>query len=113
MTANLLRRHGVDSLFRDNTKYIRLMYYKLHLMYRNAVTSPRCPAACGPSNLSPEFSHSFLPPQTRAANGVSRSFTVIKKVLTRAFSLLKVPSSVFTLKKVLRHYAKPACKHSK
>ena len=65
MTANLLRRHGVDSLFRDNTKYIRLMYYKLHLMYRNAVTSPRCPAACGPSNLSPEFSHSFLPPQTR------------------------------------------------
>ena len=50
MTANLLRRHGVDSLFRDNTKYIRLMYYKLHLLYRTAVTSPRCPAACGPSN---------------------------------------------------------------
>ena len=94
MTANLLRRHGVDSLFRDNTKYIRLMYYKLHLMYRNAITSP-LPCLCGPSNLSPEFSHSFLPPQTRAANGVSRSFTVIKKVLTRAFSLLKVPSSSF------------------
>ena len=89
MTANLLRRHGVDSLFRDNTKYIRLMYYKLHLLYRNAFASRRCPAACGPSNLSPEFSHSFLPPQTRAVNWISRSFTVLNRSLVPSQESIK------------------------
>ena len=103
MTANLLRRHGVDSLFRDNTKYIRLMYYKLHLMYRTAVTSPRCPPACGPSNLSPEFSHSFLPPQTRAVSGISRSFTVLEIG----------PQCLLLVKNLLSHNAKLAFKHIK
>ena len=60
MTANLLRRHGVDSLFRDNTKYIRLMYYKLHLMYRNAVTSPL--PSCVWSQQSQPRIFSFISP---------------------------------------------------
>ena len=36
-----------------------------------------------------------------------------EKALSRAFSLLKALTSPFTAKKLLRHYAKWTCKHSK
>ena len=38
----------------------------------------------------------------------TRSFTITEKAPTRAFSWLKVPSSTFTFKILLRHYAKQA-----
>ena len=37
----------------------------------------------------------------RAANEPSRSFATIEKTANRAFSLLKAPTSTFTLKKIL------------
>ena len=40
-------------------------------------------------------------------------FTITEKAPTRAFSWLKVPTSAFTLKTLLRHYAKWALTHSK
>ena len=43
----------------------------------------------------------------RAANDPS-VFTIREKVPTRAFSWLKVPTSAFTFKTLLRHYAKRA-----
>ena len=41
----------------------------------------------------------------RAANDPS-VFTVTEKARTRAFSYFKAPTSVFTFKALLRHYAK-------
>ena len=40
-------------------------------------------------------------------------FTIAKRVPTRAFSLLKVPSSAFTFKNLFWHYAKHAPKLGK
>ena len=34
-------------------------------------------------------------------------FTIMEKAPTRAFSWLKAPTSTFTFKTLLRHYAKP------
>ena len=42
---------------------------------------------------------------TRAANDPS-VFTITEKAPTRALSRLKVPTRIFTLKTLLRHYAK-------
>ena len=49
--------------------------------------------------------------ETSAAydSSVSQSvFTITEKAPTRAFSWLKVPTSAFTFKTLLRHYAKQA-----
>ena len=48
----------------------------------------------------------------RAANDPS-VFTITEKAAPRAFSWLKVPTSAFTFKTLLRHYAKEAPKHHK
>ena len=45
----------------------------------------------------------------RAANDPS-VFTIMEKAPTGAFSWLKVPTSAFTFKTLLRHYAKQALK---
>ena len=42
---------------------------------------------------------------------VRKDLTIPEKVPTRAFSWLKVPTSVFTFKTLLRQYAKQASKH--
>ena len=39
---------------------------------------------------------------------VREDFTIMEKAPTRAFSWLKAPTSAFTLKTLLRHYAKRA-----
>ena len=47
--------------------------------------------------------------RTRASNQCSEyyvKFTIMEKVSTRSFSWLKVPSSAFTFKTLIRHYAK-------
>ena len=38
---------------------------------------------------------------------VREDFTITEKAPTRAFSWLKAPTSAFTFKTLLRHYAKP------
>ena len=48
-------------------------------------------------------------PRTSAVNDPSVSqlvFTITEKAPTRAFSWLKAPTSAFTFKTLLRHYAK-------
>ena len=40
-------------------------------------------------------------------------FTITEKAPTRAFSWLKAPTSAFTFKTLLRHYAKQVPKHGK
>ena len=42
-----------------------------------------------------------------------RSCTIAEKAPTKAFSWLKAPTSAFTFKTLLRHYAKHAPKHGK
>ena len=42
-----------------------------------------------------------------------RSFTITEKAPTMAFSWLKAPTSTFTFKTLLRHYAKWALPHGK
>ena len=37
----------------------------------------------------------------------------LERAVTRAFSLLKAPTNAFTIKNLLRHYAKQAIKHYK
>ena len=51
-------------------------------------------------------------PVIRAANDPS-VFTITEKALTRALSWLKAPSSSFTFKTLLRHYAKRVLAHGK
>ena len=71
------------------------------------------------NNLSPPSHHvsyarlAAMPDARRlvlySASSVSQSvFTITEKAPTRASSWLKVPSSAFTFKTLLRHYAKRA-----
>ena len=50
--------------------------------------------------------------QVRAANDPS-VVTITEKAPTRAFSWLEAPTSTFTFKTLLRHYAKQALRHGK
>ena len=50
---------------------------------------------------------------TEEAKNDPSVLTITKKALTRAFSQLKAPTSAFTLKTLITHYAKQALTHSK
>ena len=47
-------------------------------------------------------------PHERSSDTAAIGFTITKKAPTRAFSWLKAPTSAFTFKTLLRHYAKRA-----
>ena len=53
--------------------------------------------------------HPLLLAHKRAGNEPSRSFTITEKAPTKAFSY----TSAFTVKTLLRHYAKLALTHGK
>ena len=50
---------------------------------------------------------------TSAAKSFIRRFVITEEAPTRAFSWLKAPTSAFTFKTQLKHYAKQAPKHSR
>ena len=63
---------------------------------------------CRPALTSPEVvPYTAAAVIFRAAND-STVFTITEKAHTRAFSWLKAPTSAFTFKTLLRHYAKRA-----
>ena len=78
---------------------------------------PALPPGCNPP---PSTSSSVLPPTTQGLLSSDTQHTALvlqtinwQSCPTRAFSWLKAPTSAFTFKTLLRHYAKQTLTHSK
>ena len=63
--------------------------------------------SCPPSSTLAPAPHTFLVFSSASKSSIRR-FVITEKAPTRAFSWLKAPTSAFTFKTLLRHYAKRA-----
>ena len=96
---------------------VRLELLPLALVLGHAVSAPRLELNLpGQSRLQQVLELETKVKQRFAKISQSKiceDFTITGTVTTRAFSWLKVPTSAFTFKTLLRHYAKQELTHSK
>ena len=90
------------------------IYHALNLQMTNILVShPPTTLHCLLSHLSfqivrPQIPTYLLCSAVKLSIGSTTGCTITEKAPTRAFSWLKVPTSAFTFKTLLRHYAKQA-----